>query len=628
LIIDIEKSLINIFCAEVPDYHVVNFKDLGVYSNNNPDDPSSFLSRDAYNGKAGDDTKILQFPSKYANKITTKIDNFKKDNKNISPEYDKNYNKVIGFDYFYYFMASVFLDYHNYLFNEEEEVRKICGELMSKRYDEIKIERLFKVDKFEQDHKSDLDFYPKFLRTKIFKNFVIRKYLNETFDRCTFLNFDEQIWEKKCKKGIFSKKANTSFKKSDKFQVTHPYMMRPPSKKNFSEQELDHIKNNKENLLLQYCQEMKNDDKLKYKLFPKLLYDDKFFGEKYKNSIDFSKNQNLINLLKNYHNLEDFLYKDESNGFFNLYRGEYVSKFGMDLDNFHYDNELIIALYQLWLIIFALTFHYFDESEKIYRFEELIRKINNAYVVDNDKRIISLLLMVIKKYGNEEMAIKLFEQIKDFDYSHFTCLASKFKSKKNLKWDEKKIEIANEKVNIVYYREPIVYDKQTIGTNDNIKYKNKIFRKRTFYTGKEKVINQNGKENIYFELYYNCPNPKCKNQGIITNIITHLEEMSKENNLSCSKCKKDMAILSHVVYNYQEKIEFKVYSVPDLFKMSKEIVKRYGTKIEIDELREKYKDFFWNCILYFNFNTLDYEILLKYRDTIPQLNSTFQICRQ
>ena len=29
-----------------------------------------------------------------------------------------------------------------------------------------------------------------------------------------------------------------------------------------------------------------------------------------------------------------------------------------------------------------------------------------------------------------------------------------------------------------------------------------------------------------------------------------------------------------------------------------------------------------------DFNNLDYEMLLKYRDTIPQLNSTFQICRQ
>ena len=633
LIVDIEKSLLNVFCSEVNDYHVVNLKDLGIYSSN-PDDPLSILSRDAYNGKVSDISTILQFPNKYANKITTKIEAFKKDNKNITPEYTDNnkiINKRIGFDFFYYFMASLFLDYHSYLFNGEEEVRKVFDELKSKRYDEIKIEKLFMVEKFEQDHKSELDFYPKFLRTKIFKNFMIRKYLSEPFDRYTFLCFDEQISEKK-NKGMFSKKIKTSFIKEEfKFQINYPYNMRPSSKKNFSEQELAHIKNNKEIVSMQYYQDIVNDNKIKYTIFPKLLYDDKFFTEKYKNSIDFSKDQSLIKLLQNYHELEDFLLTEKSESYFDIYRGLFVHRHQMTFDKSHQvDSELIVSLYQLWLIIFALTFHYFDESEKIYRFEELMRKLNHPNAIDNDKRIISLLLTVIKDYGNEEMAIKLFEQIKDFYYSHFSCLVTKLKSNRKLKWDEKKIEIANEKVNIVYYREPIVYDKQTTESIDNIKkrYKHKIFRKRTFYTGKEKVLNQNRKENIYFEMFYNCPNTNCKNNGAITDIVKNLEKMSLENKVFCSKCKKKMPILYHVIYNDQEKIEFKLYPVTHLLKIVKSIMKKYGTKIEIDELREKYKDFFWNCILYFNFNNFDYEILLKYRDTIPQLNSTFQICRQ
>ena len=78
-------------------------------------------------------------------------------------------------------------------------------------------------------------------------------------------------------------------------------------------------------------------------------------------------------------------------------------------------------------------------------------------------------------------------------------------------------------------------------------------------------------------------------------------------------------------------IEFKLYSILDLLKMAKDLVKKYGTKIDLDELREGHEDFFWNCILYFNFNSLNYDILLKYRDTIPQLNRTFKvlkICKQ
>ena len=91
-----------------------------------------------------------------------------------------------------------------------------------------------------------------------------------------------------------------------------------------------------------------------------------------------------------------------------------------------------------------------------------------------------------------------------------------------------------------------------------------------------------------------------------------------------------MEPLCHAKYD-KENIEFKLYSVLDLLNIAKELVKEYGTKIDLDELREKYKDFFWNCILYFNFNSLNYEILLKYRSTIPQLNRTFkvlEICKQ
>ena len=34
----------------------------------------------------------------------------------------------------------------------------------------------------------------------------------------------------------------------------------------------------------------------------------------------------------------------------------------------------------------------------------------------------------------------------------------------------------------------------------------------------------------------------------------------------------------------------------------------------MDDLRTKYKTFFWNCILYFHFNGLSFEMLLKYKN--------------
>ena len=628
LIVDLSKPDVKAFCTEPDNYHLVKFEDLGEYENNNNDDDiSNNLSTEAFTEKLSDMQTDLQFPGKYTCKIINKIDTFKKENKNINNSYDKKTNKILGQDLFYYFLASVFLDYNNYLYNSEKEVNKIYNNLKSKKYDEIDISDLFNINKFIQDRKENSEFYPKFFKTKIFKNFIIRKYLNDPLDRYTFLLFDEQILAKK-NKGTFKKvKAKVVFTQNDKFKWVFEYVVRP-NKKGFSEQELKYIKDNKDILLTEYYQTLGDDNKPNYIIFPKLIYDDKFFKEKFKTDIDFSKIKLLIQTFQKYHELEDFLITDKSKDFFNIYKSDFVKRHLIDTNTFQYNNQLLIALQQLWLIVFALTFYYIDENEKIYRFEELIRFLPK--VVDNDKTIISILLLAIKNYGNEEMTIKIFELIKSYNYSHYAYLVSKFKAKKNLKWDIKTIDIANEKVKIVYYREPIVYDRQTTELIDNIekRYKNKPFKKRTFYTGKEKVIIQSEKENIEFDICINCPH--CKNKNIITDYISNLVSKKKYKDLLCSKCQKKMEPLCHANYG-QENIEFKLYSVLDLLKKAKELVKEYGTKIDLDELREKYKDFFWNCILYFNFNSLNYEILLKYRNTIPQLNKTFkvlEICKQ
>ena len=625
LIIDIDRKEVKPFCSEMPNYHLVNFDDLGVYQNNNEDDKSPDLSKEAFTEKAIDMSKESLFPSKYATKIINKIDSFKKENKKINLEYSLNTNRKIGFDIFYYFLASIFLDYNNYLYNSKDEVTRICNYLMSKKREDIDIRYLFNFNKFYQDHKTECEFYQKFFQTKIFKNFIVRKYLNDPFDRYTFLNFDEQIVEKK-NKGAFAKKVKAQFSKSDKFKANYPYLMRP-HKRGFSEKELTYIKKNKDILLRDYYQNIGDDNKLNYAIFPKLIYDDKFFKEKYKSDIDFSKNQSLIKLLQHYHEFEDLLLTDKSKEFFSIYKSDFVNRYLIDITKFQYNNELFIALQQLWLIIFALTFYYIDEKEKIYRFEDLIRFLPE--IIDNNKEIISILLIAIKNYGNEEMMIKLFELIKNFNYSHYAYLAGKFKANKNLNWDNKSIDIANEKIILEYFREPIIYDKQTTELIDNIekRYKNKPFRKRTFYTGKEKVIIQCEKENIEFDISIECP--ICKNKTIIMEYISNLSK-KKETMLLCNKCQKKITPLCHANYN-QEMIEFKLYSILDLLKMAKDLVKKYGTKIDLDELREGHEDFFWNCILYFNFNSLNYDILLKYRDTIPQLNRTFKvlkICKQ
>ena len=259
-----------------------------------------------------------------------------------------------------------------------------------------------------------------------------------------------------------------------------------------------------------------------------------------------------------------------------------------------------------------------------FRFEELIRIIPK--VIDPDEKILSLIFATIKQYGNEEMTIKIFELIKNLNYAEYSCLCSKFKSKKRLNWDVKEIDISNSKVVISYYREPINYEKQTtenLGISKK-KYNIKFLRKRTFFSGKEKVILQYDKEKISIDLYFNCPD--CKHANLITDFTVNLVSKKKETLLICPECKKKLEPVYHAAYG-KEKITFKIYSIVDMLKMAKGFLKKYGTKIDIEELRNKYKDFFWSCIVYFKFNSLNFEILLKYRDTIPELRRSFKVLK-
>ena len=622
LLCDIDKRKINAYCCEKDMYHVVNFEDLGIYPESSLVDPLLNVSKDVYTGKLSDLTQEnTQLPDRYTEKLRTKLENFSKENKNLNFEYSPSNNKKIGEDFFYYYLASIFMNYNNYLFNDKDNIEKICGELLTKKDEEINIDNLFMVNQFIQDYRNDSVFFQKFFKTKIFKNFIIRKYLNKPLDKYVFLNFDEKILEKRNKK-LFSRKIKTLFSLSKNFQSTHSYMIRP-EKKGFTDEELSYMKNNKTKLLNEYYQNIGDDNKLKYMIFPKFIYDDKFFQKKYKHNINYAENKNLITNLKKYQEIEDTLKTDKSKEFFALYNGDFVNRYFIEMNKFEYHNEVYNALYQTWLISFCLTFHYCDEIEKLYRFEELIKILPK--VIDPEEKILSILLLTIKIYGNEEMTIKIFELIKKLNYAEYTCLCSKFKSEKKLTWDEKKIYIANMKIEITYFREPINFDKQTNDPNKNKKAIDiKSIRKRTFYTGKEKYFSLSDKEKISYDLYIICNN--CDKKNTITNFTVNLPSHKKGSVMVCPLCGKKMKTTCNVIYG-KEKILFNIYSIIDLLKIGKDLLKKYGPKIDIDELRNIHKDFFWNCVLYFKFNSLNFEILLKYKDTIPQLKRTFKILK-
>ena len=80
------------------------------------------------------------------------MENFAKESKNLNFEYSPSNNKKIIDDFFYFYLASNFMNYNNYLFNYKDNIERICGELLTKKDEEINIENLFMDIQFIQDY--------------------------------------------------------------------------------------------------------------------------------------------------------------------------------------------------------------------------------------------------------------------------------------------------------------------------------------------------------------------------------------------------------------------------------------------------------------------------------------------
>ena len=606
LICDIDTANVYQFYNKIAEYHVVNFNDLGVYPENvgNVVDTSQLISKNIYAGKITNANDI-NLPEKITNKLSKDLNSYvskngdKIQNENYSPEF----NKMIGEEFFYSYFAILLQNYHNYLFNDEENIRKIISnEILSKNEESIDIEKLFSISQFIQHNKTDTNFYSHFFKTRIFKNFIIRKYLNKNIDRYTFLHFDEKILDKKSK-GLFSKKFKTEFTSSKIFKPSHIYQIKNAN--NFIESEITYMKSHKDVLYSKYYQNFAQYNKIKYVLFPKLIYDNKFLGGKeYKSNIEFSNDYK--GCLNGYLPLENLIKNElNPNNYFGIYAKEPMIRYLVDLKKIDVKNEALNSLYKVWVYIFCLTFYYCDEIEKHFRFEELMRFLPK--IIDEQKELFPILLLTIKKYGNENMLIKIFESMKHINYAEYCYFCSKFKGNSQVKWEKKTIDTTNLRLNIGYFRDIKNEDNKLLSEVKNEDYDINSLKKKTFGLKN----NTSNKEKINFDFFYKCQN--CGQSLEMTNLAINLSNKVKSNLMICENCKKYLEPKTFVT-NGTEKIDFIIFSPIKLLNTVREISIDYGQKIDLNELRTKYTSFYWNCILYFFLTGLSFEMLLKYKE--------------
>ena len=591
-IVDIDHREVKDYLVHNQGQKIIAFKDLR--RDNVKDDfcLSKEINYDSYNDITG-----VELPVHYNGKFKKRLAEFLENNKMKGSDINMALNRKIGEDYFYYFFASVFQNYNKYLFNTEEETKKICKEIKENNEDDIPIEHLFRIKDYQDEFKgfkgNDEIFLSRFFLTKIFKNFVIRKYLNNDIDKFIFLHFDETILSKR-NKSIFKRRVKTEFLESKILQVTHCYGV--DTAKNFSQEEYGFITSH-EDELINYYQRF-NGSLFNYYLFPKLIYDNKYFQKVYIPPKFFDKF--LIQQMQDYQKSIEALGQPK---YFKLYEGELIVRHLYNCKNDLADNEIKNDVLLLWLRIFCLTFYYCETKEKIIRFVEMLENLKKAIYLKDD--ILSLLLITLKKFGDEAMIIKFFENFKFFKYNQFAYLADKLYSPYNKEPQLKQLSIANSKLCINYFKDK--EDAQKV-FELNIKKIDYKLKHRTFWgdgiEGKS--------EKLKFE---NPICPKCNKANSLKKLLQAYEKINKDMNLKCIHCNETVNFNTIVRLGYKtngEEIKINIYNPYYLYNVvSAQLIKIYSI-IDLNELRNNYKDFFWNCILNFKLAGLSCDMLLKY----------------
>jgi len=602
LICDIDKNKIYKYFNCNPVQHIINFNDLGNYTDAEGADPLLSLSKDI-NNDCFNNWNEYTLPEHYTKKLKKKLKTYMEKNTNMNyRDYNLKTNKEIGEQTFYYYLASIFQTYNDYVFKTQEDVKKICSQLLCKDLKDINIENLFNVKGFiSLNNNNDNAFYVRFFETNIFKEFLKRKYLFKDCDKYTILDFDESISAKKNKKW-FSKKIKTEFKDSKLLKITKNYTVKQT--KDFNRDEYKFIEDHKDKLI-RYYQQYKNNA-LSYIIFPKFLYDNNFFEAPFQTTLYY---ENEL-----YFMVEDSnkaINKLKENNIFSLYSSDFANLYLYDIKSYHDPREIENSLYLLWINVFCLTLHYCDEKEKEYRYEEMIDHLSR--ITFEKTKVINLLVSAIGKYGDDKMMIRFFEKLNPLYYSSYCYVSNKFLNEKKMVSNLKKMNIANTRLSINYYRESNtginIFD---IINNNSVK----TLKPRTFdvNTTPSKNPKDNSstptKEIVTFDDIVKCE--KCKKAIEIGNLTLSFSKMNKEGYLKCPECNKIFTPKINVQYGKNVE-SVNLYGIYYLYDISNELVKIYGNKMNMDDLRSKYKDFFWNCIWYFGLKGLSYDMLLKYK---------------
>ena len=601
----------------------------------------------------------IELPSKAKKKAISKMNNLitlikkKGDLSDIKYLYEQKFNyhiQHIFFKFFIYLMAG----YTDYLINSKffsfNIKNKDNGEnIRFKNTDEDFIKEIFNLNEFILSKSKDELFYIAFCKTKLFFNFFREKiYSNNALNKVRYELFDEFIFLKKHKdfrkkkenKGLYE---NLSKHTIEQEPITQNYEIIINNELFYTKQEITELikDNNQYKLLTSYGQNIISKNKknklienpnISYYIFPKLIFDDSFFDEKYENLFQ-SHNINIpgmsiIDELKK----RSIVFSDTNTKYRKyMHINEIITK--LPLTNNSQENFEITYknyIYYSWLILQSCSLWYCEQRERNIRIDKILEILNKLDYVE--EQVLYFLFINIYKYGNKYHFIKLHKiNLKYYGYSNYYflyLLYNKIKEKENKEYpDINSIEENNEE-NIIESDEEkedeYILKRRYLINTDNQLIKDLL--KKGNYRRRNSELN-NDKEEIVFSTEQFCE--KC---GNVINIIP--DEIIKNKLVSnldfykykCEKCNgneydiviKYQKLLSNL--NKKEAIivgegEFKLCTT---YKFYLNILyffqKRKKYELNIENIFNEKEINLILIIFYFSVLNLSFDFLLPYKN--------------
>ena len=592
----------------------------------------------------------VELPLKYKKKLVASLSayiNKLKNSKTTEKEERDSFNLTIRNE-FYYFFASILMNYSDYLKFDNNYLKKYDENFIYKKQDFINIKDIFYYsDYIDEFNKDDRLFFERFLKTKMFLHFIQKKiYPSNTKEKSEVLLFDEQIIEKK-NKYFFNKKNKCNFKDNKELLPNKIIIDLTKSSNNnnqFKQSEKEFLIQN-ENILkaFDYFQIINYDNstneiKIEYPIFPCLLYDNIFFKKnyseiysnnivnKYMNIYD-SVEEKIIKILENQKSTE--IYKENNYSFDTFKNNQYSYK---NLMNYNLINLC-------WLIIFGGSFWYCDKIEREIRFIKMIEIIENLEYIEED--VLEFVYMCLIKYGTDSQCVKFYEillKVSGLDsYTNFSLLCMKLTKKFNARFMK---NISNQSLRVtLLMRESAMTDEvNNIKNDDNDNENNllfgdeNIFRQRSILNYKKninnkKINNISSEENnnssqieeIQFEIQHKCEFCAHSDALDFNNLIKSSISNNNELYFSCSKCHKKSSDEKYkinvlILQNENSKLEsFELIDVLNLYNQTrKNFLNLNEFNIDIENLRKKEKNLFYNYIFYFSIRKLPYDFIIPY----------------